>query len=265
MIKILKIFVTSVIIVVSATGRLIADSFDDYLLALSDLTENDPRPSVGMVASGFGASTYQFFAAASYSDRDLQTKQEDDNDGSIVIGLGLGDPSASFGTEVSLGITSVSTGFWGDGKFADEGNVNLKFHKSIKPLFREKNSSISIGASNLSGWGSTVDNPTNFYLAYSSINYIGQFDEYGLAYTLGYGTAVSNAETSGDLFGGFGIGRHNYSTSISFIGEEIHFSGNWYVPYFKGVVASFSKANIFNVSGNIRSIVSLGYSFQIGS
>ena len=247
------------------SSQVTADSFDDYLLALSTLTENEPRPSIGMVASGFGASQFQAFAAASYSDRDLQTDADNDDDGSIVIGLGFGDPSTSFGTEVSLGITSVSTSLWGDGKFADEGNVNLKIHKRIEPLFDEKHASVSIGASNLSGWGSTVDNPTNLYFAYSSMDNIGKFNQYGTAYTLGYGTGVSDEETSGDLFGGIGIGRHDYSISLSFIGEEIHFSGNWYVPYFDGIVASFSKADIFNISGNIRNILSLGYSFEIGN
>lgn len=246
------------------TAKLAAESFDDYVLVLSVLTESEPRPSVGMVASGFGAAKYQAFAAASYSDIDLQTEAENDDDGSIVMGFGFGDPSTSFSTEVSLGITSVSTGLWGDGKFADEGNVNVKIHKRIEPLFGEKQSSVSIGASNLTGWGGTVENPTNFYTAYSSLTDAGRLSQYGLAYTLGYGTGVSDAETSGDLFGGIGVGRHNYSTSLSFIGEEIHFSGNWYVPYFDGLVVSYSKADIFNVSGNVRNIVSLGYSFEMG-
>ena len=259
-----KWFVWVSLLVPFFSSSLRADSVDDYTRALSVLTENEPRPSVGMVASGFGAANYQVFAAASYSDVDLQTEAENDDDGSIVIGFGLGDPSTSFATEVSLGITSVSTGWWGDGKFADEGNLNVKIHKRIEPLFGEKQSSVSIGASNLTGWGGTVENPTNVYIAYSSLNEAGRLSQYGLAYTLGYGTGVSDEETSGDLFGGIGVGRHNYSTSLSFIGEKIHFSGNWYVPYFDGLVVSFSKADIFNVSGDRRNIVSLGYSFGIG-
>jgi len=264
MLNIIRLVVTFAITSLCFTAKLAAESFDDYVLALSVLTENEPRPSVGMVASGFGAAKGQAFAAASYSDVDLQTEAENDDDGSIVIGFGLGDPSTSLATEVSLGITSVSTGLWGDGKFADEGNVNVKIHKRIEPLFGEKQSSVSIGASNLTGWGATVENPTNVYIAYSSLNDAGRLSQYGLAYTLGYGTGVSDAETSGDLFGGIGVGRHNYSTSLSFIGDEIHFSSNWYVPYFDGLVVSYSKADIFNVSGDVRNIVSLGYSFEMG-
>jgi hypothetical protein len=75
---------------------------------------------------------------------------------------------------------------------------------------------------------------------------------------------VSGGERTGDFFGGIAIGRHDYSTSLSFIGDENHISGSWYVPYVDGLVISFSKADIFNVSGDRRNIVSLGYSFGIG-
>jgi len=96
----------------------LASDFSSYKNALQILVEPEPRPSVGLVASGFGASGNSFFAAASYTDRDEQTDGNDD-DGSIIVGAGFGDPIDAVGVEVSLGLTSVSTSLWGDGKFAD--------------------------------------------------------------------------------------------------------------------------------------------------
>ena len=73
----------------------------------------------------------------SYSDYDLQTEVAGDDDGSIMFGMGFGDPAVSIGGEVTVAITSVSTGLWGDGKFADEGNVSVKIHKHVSPLLKE--------------------------------------------------------------------------------------------------------------------------------
>ena len=89
---------------------------DRYLTALKIYTERQPTASVANLASGYGMPGGTGFVAVSYSNRDLQTDAVDDDDGSMVIGLGLGDPLTSVGVEASLGITSVSTKFWGDGE-----------------------------------------------------------------------------------------------------------------------------------------------------
>ena len=91
------------------------------------------------------------FTAVSYSDKDLQTNLDNDDDGSIVLGMGFGDAEQSYGIEAAVGLTSVST-YWGDGKFADEGNFNLKLHKFIAPQLYGNSASVALGASNLMGW-----------------------------------------------------------------------------------------------------------------
>ena len=35
------------------------------------------------------------------------------------------------------------------------------------------------------------------------------------------------------LFGGFSIARSDYSGSLSFINDEVHFSATWYIPNFR--------------------------------
>lgn len=237
-----------------------AEDFATYKKALGLLAETLPRPSVGLVASGFGASSGQRFLGISYTDRDEQTDGSD-NDGSIIVGMGFGDPVTSIGTEVSIGITSVSTSLWGDGNFADEGNINVKFHREISLPQPFGRSSVAFGVSNLAGWGAPKDNPMNFYTALSASQALGKYAQYGALYTLGYGTAVSDAETSGDLFGGIGVGRSSYSMSMSFIGSNLHLTGNWYPSFVKNAVVSYTRSDFTNNSGLERNIISLGLSF----
>ena len=253
-------FLASSVVVCIATGAL-AELPNNYVNALNILIEPDARPTVSNVASGFGASGGQKFLAVSYTDQDLQTLEPGDDDGSIIIGTGFGDPSESVGVEIALGITSVSSPFWGDGKFGDEGNLNLKLHKYLGSSVLGEISSVSFGASNLVGWGATQDIPTNLYLAYSEIDFVGQFSQYGIAYTIGYGTSVASGEKEAGLFGGIGLARSNYNASISFIDESVHYSATWYMPYLRGTSVTYTYAR--NNSENIpnQNILSLGYSF----
>jgi len=238
----------------------VVSEYEDYFKKLKMLTISDPKPSVANIAGGFGAPKGLVYAAISYSDFDLQTNDRDDDDGSIALGLGLGDPINSIGTEITVGITSVSTSLWGDGKFADEGNISVKFHRRVKPIFNGNVASISLGASNVAGWGSTTENPVNFYGAFSEQVNFGSYKQFGLAYTLGYGSAVSDTETQGDLFGGFAFGYDDYSVSLSAIGRETHISGTYYIPYLQGVGLSLTQADAFNNMNSKRMILTLSIS-----
>ena len=239
-----------------------ADSFTEYNSLLNKITLSEPRASVANIASGFGASSGQAYASVSYSDYDLQTEVEGDDDGSIMFGMGFGDPSVSIGGEVTVAITSVSTGLWGDGKFADEGNVSVKIHKHVSPLLQEGLASISIGASNVTGWGATTDNPVNSYLAYTAQDRFGEFQEYAFAYTLGYGTAVAGLEDKGDWFLGAAIGYDDYSVSIANIGTETHISGSYFPAMLPGASMTLSRADAFNENNSERFILTLGYAFN---
>lgn len=247
------------------TGNAVASDYQDYFRALQILQEPRPRAAVSSVASGFGAAANSWYVAASYSDQDLQTNVEGDDDGSIVVGAGLGNPKENFGYEVAVGITSVSTPWWGDGKFADEGNLNLKVHKEIAPFLSVKAASLAVGASNILGWGGTTEIPTNYYIAYSEKFTFGEFDHYGASTSIGYGTSVSDGESSADLFGGVGIARSNYNGSLSFIGNEAHLSITWYVPKSSGLAITLTRADVFNQKNTQRNILSIGYAFSLGA
>ena len=245
-----------------ATGA-VADSFENYAASLKLLSLSDPKPAVANIAGGFGAGAGLFYAAVSYSDYDLQTKDRSDDDASIALGLGLGDPVNSLGGEITIGLTSVSTSLWGDGKFADEGNISGKVHKRVTPVFGGNAASVALGASNLAGWGSTKENPTNYYGAYSEQKNFGSFMQYGLAYTLGYGSAVSDTETKGDAFAGVAIGYDDYSFSLSQIGKESHLATTLYFPQLPGFGVTIAQADAFNELQSKRLIISLSISKQL--
>ena len=255
--------VIAVLAMMGSNAVVAETTFEQYSKNLKLLTLSDPKPAVANIAGGFGAGHGLFYAAVSYSDYDLQTKDHDDDDGSIAFGLGLGDPVNSLGGEITIGLTSVSTSLWGDGKFADEGNVSGKVHKRVTPVFGGNAASVALGASNLAGWGSTKENPTNYYGAYSEQKNFGSFKQYGLAYTLGYGSAVSDTETKGDAFAGVAIGYDDYSFSLSQIGKETHIATTLYFPQFPGFGVTIAQADALNELQTKRLIVSLSISKQL--
>ena len=71
-----------------ASSQAVSGDFLKFKEAINALTAPPPRPSVSVIASGFGASKGDVFAAVSYSDQDLQTNAEGDDDGSIILGFG---------------------------------------------------------------------------------------------------------------------------------------------------------------------------------
>lgn len=247
----------------STTTAAVSDTLDHRQL-LEILSEPEAHPSVIAVASGFGASAGQVFATVSYTDKDQQTKRDGDDDGSIALGFGFGDPDKSVGFELAIGITSVSSPWWGDGKFGDEGNTNIKVHRRFNPTILNGTSSASFGISNLWGWGGTKEIPQNLYLAYTEQGYFGRFNEYGASITAGYGTNVANGENDSSFFGGIAVARSQINTSISFIGDEIYYSGSFHPVIYPNLSITYSRAV---PAGNIssgRNILSLGHSFVIG-
>lgn len=255
---------TCTVYVCALTTAASADTFTEYVRNLKLLSVSDPKPVVANIASGFGANDGVFYAAVSYSNFDTQTNIEGDDDGSIAFGLGLGDAASSVGGEVTIGITSVSTSLWGDGKFADEGNVSVKAHKLVAPILGGHAASVSVGASNVAGWGSTTDNPVNAYIAFSEQQNFGKYKQFGLAYTLGVGSAVSGNETEPDIFAGIGLGYDDWSISASQIGRESHVGFTYFIPYFQNVAVSVTQADAFDELSSKRIISTLSYSTQIG-
>lgn len=238
------------------------DEYGRYARYLGLLTLSDPKPAVANVAGGFGASQGTVFGAVSYTNFDQQTRVKGDDDGSMAFGFGFGDPH-TIAAELTIGITSVSTGWWGDGRFADEGNVSLKLHRHVPALILGQSASMAIGAGNVAGWGATRHNPTNYFVAYSERAYFGDFEQYGLMYSFGYGTGVSNLETSSDIFYGVGVGYDDYNVSLSQIGSETHVTGMLFFPKRPEFGIALTLADALDKIDSRRMILTLSYAAKL--
>ena len=236
-------------------------SYEQYLNELNRLSEyRMPKAGVAGISSGFGAANNAVFSAISYTNHDTQTGGADD-DGSIAFGIGLGDPTEGLAAELTIGITSVSTNYWGDGKFGDEGNISLKVHRQLAaPNFADA-ASLSVGISNLTGWGGTTELPQNVHMSYSLLNYFGSYDEQAIMATFGFGTAVADVETTGSMFYGIGYGSSDYSVSISSPGRELWLGANWYPRSIKGVSLGVSLADFNDEYNRQRTILTIGKSW----
>lgn len=238
------------------------EEYAQYTRYLDVLALSDPKPAVANIAGGFGAAQGTVFAAVSYTNYDLQTQVTGDNDGSIAVGIGFGDPN-NIAAELTIAITSVSTGLWGDGRFADEGNLSVKLHRYVPGLLQGQAASMSVGASNFAGWGATRENPTNYFVAYSERAYFGEFDQYGLMYSVGYGTGVSNLETTSDVFYGIGIGYDDYNVSLSQIGSETHITGMLFFPKRPELAVAITQADAFDQEDSRRIILTVSYATKL--
>ena len=180
--------------------------------------------SIG-VPSGFGASSGMLFGWVDYTNFDPYTGIEGDDDGSMGLGFGLGDPAETIGLEVSVSITSVSTGWWGDGVFGDEGSLNLKVHRYVPGLAFASYASLSFGLDNIVGWGDeTEEYPVNAYVAYSQVSDIQLGNQLlPLDITVGYGSATADFGTEPGAFASLGLGlTPSLSAALSRYGDEMN-------------------------------------------
>jgi hypothetical protein len=217
------------------------------------------------VQSGFGAQLGDVFGTIAFTNLDPNTGVSGDEDGSIGLGFGLGDPSNGFATEIVIGITSVSTVLWGDGRFADEGNLNLKFHRYVDGFPGARYASLAIGVDNLAGWGTTKDYPANVYLAYSQVSdwEIGG-STLPLDVTLGYGSAVAGLGREPGAFASVGAGiTPELSAGLGWIDDEFNFGIVYFPVFWRDVSLGATYADTFDETrGGGRLILSLSALFS---
>lgn len=249
----------------STQGALAQDAAQDYLTALDRLVKPEPKPvSIG-VPSGFGASGGLIFGAVAYTDQDPNTGVKNDADGSIALGVGLGDPVDGIALEAVLGITSVSTSFWGDGRFGDEGNLSLKVHKRIAGLPGADSASVALGIGNVAGWGGTRDLPTSVSLAYSQVNSLHLFGTILPSnLTVGYSSAISDVDREPGAFASFGLGlTSQFSAGFGWVGDELQVGAVYFPDFFpmSSLALTYADATRRN-SDSGRLIVSLNFAFD---
>jgi hypothetical protein len=236
-----------------------------YMELIEKLLEPEPKAiSVG-VPSGFGASGGLVFVSAAYTNQDPNTGLANDEDGSIAFGFGYGNPHAEGAVEIVVGITSVSTFAWGDGRFGDEGNLGLKFHRQVQGLPGAQAASLAFGVGNLVGWGSTQDLPKNTYLAFSQISDISAGASIiPVNLTLGWGSAISSVDRDPGWFASVGGGiTPDLSVAIAWLGDEVQVGAVFFPRFMSDASAAITYADATHLNSDSgRIIVSVSYAFD---
>lgn len=137
----------------------------------------------------------------------------DETDGSMAVGFGLGNAQDSVGVQATLNITSLKD------DFADTGYLTLKFSRALTNTLYA-----GLEVSHLAGWGdaSDVDPNAKIMLTWFSLLSIGGAS-YPIIVTAGVGENMRWDETEAKTaaFAGIGIGlTEHFAASIAYTGED---------------------------------------------
>jgi len=177
---------------------------------LEDLTPlvdtRPPHPSPGTTfgtPTGYGANWRQAFVGTSGI---IDFGGVGRTDGSFSVGTGFGNSTSSVGVEVSMSVTSVSAG-----DFGDSGSLGIKIHKIIP---NTGGLGLAIGWSNALDWGDTTDAPESIYGVASKTFSLrpGRTNRLPLSASLGVGTgsfrstgAIAAGDNDPNLFASLGV------------------------------------------------------------
>ena len=183
---------------------------EDLKQLLNDLTPlvdtRKPWPTPGTTfgtPTGYGANWRQAFVGGSGA---LDFGGAGRTDGSFSVGAGFGDSVKSLGAEVSMSVTSVSAG-----DFGDSGSFGLKLHKIIP---NTGGLGLAVGWSNALDWGDPGDAPETIYGAASKTFTLrpNNSNRMPLSVSLGVGTggfrstgAIAAGDNAPNVFGSLGV------------------------------------------------------------
>lgn len=183
---------------------------EDLQQLLNDLTPlvdtRRPRPTPGTTfgtPTGYGANWRQAFVGGSGI---VDFGGVGRTDGSFSVGAGFGDSVNSLGAEVSMSVTSVSAG-----DFGDSGSFGLKLHKIIP---NTGGLGLALGWSNALDWGDTADAPETIYGVASKTFALrpNNSNRMPLSVSLGMGTggfrstgAIAAGDNDPNIFGSLGV------------------------------------------------------------
>ncbi|TDK46855.1 hypothetical protein [Antarcticimicrobium luteum] len=142
-------------------------------------------------------------------------------DGSLALGLGLGDAERALGFQLTANLTSLTNAFGDSGYF--EAKVSRLVSSGDTPLY------LGAQVEGLAKWGQASTVPTRGRIMatwFPDLSAGG--DLFPLMVTVGYGTHLRNARTDPGVFGGVGIGvNRNLGLSAAWTGETLDLGASW--------------------------------------
>lgn len=161
----------------------------------------------------------------------------DDWDGSLALGMGMGDADRTLGAQLTAHVTSL------EDDFGDSGYFSLRLSR----LISDTATPVYLGAEveGLAKWGDAKPNPTSGKVM---VTWFPTFETsggaiYPLMFTVGYGSHLRNGLTDPAPFFGAGIGlTRNFGASVSWTGDTVDI----------GTSLVFEELKGFNVSAEIN-------------
>ncbi|WP_372893783.1 hypothetical protein [Rhodosalinus sp.] len=207
----------------SARGQVSEDDGRDKLLTLVGI------PSATVAPHG---SAY-----LSLSGADRRSATNDDPDGAMSLGIGLGNAEESLGVQLSATVTSMTESFGDSGYFAVKASRRL--HASPRAL-----TYLGLSVDRIAEWGD-VDEDVRADLTLSTFTRVG--DDNPLMVSLGVGTNRRDDETEAGLFGGVGIGlTPNFGASLAWTGETVTLGSSFRVEGLDNVYFSVALEDAFD-------------------
>jgi hypothetical protein len=186
------------------------EQYADYMELFQPLP---PATNYG-VNPGFGMSRGTLAFSGSYTDEGATSGNDDD--GSIGMAIGLGDPNESIGVDLTMGILSTALS-----DFGEDGTLGVKLHRRFGGLVDGGVSSVAVGVSRAARWGSADATDPNYYGAFSTLIPTPNGGPATMV-TVGYGSNADEGGTSEGIYGGVGVGWNQHlNTSVSWTSEQM--------------------------------------------
>lgn len=192
---------------------------DAELLDLLARIEARRRPFPDRVATlgiptGFGAPRGLAFASAALTDR-RDRGRAGDWDGSLAIGIGLGDATRWIGITPVIEITSVTPNHFGS-----SGKLGVKLSRRFA-LGGTWMGSASLDLHNLLTWGDSTALDPEAGVSVSAIRPADAAFGFPLLLSAGYGSGVSRIGADPGGFAGVGIGlTESFGVNLGWYGDE---------------------------------------------
>lgn len=196
------------------------------------------------------------FAALSLTNK--RAPGDNSNDGSAVLGFGLGDAENSVGVQLNAHITSLTD------DFGDSGYLSIKASRRLSAGQSPVYGSLIFGQ--LANWGDANPRDANFSAAitrFTWVNNEGSGRAYPLMMTLGAGTDLRNNDTDPGVFAGIGVGlSENMSASLAWTGESVTVGTGFKIRGLDDIGFGLAIDDALNQVDNRRLILSIGYRFN---
>ena len=196
------------------------------------------------------------FAALSLTNK--RAPGDNSNDGSAILGFGLGDAENSVGVQLNAHITSLTD------DFGDSGYLSIKASRRLAAGPSPVYGSLMFGQ--LANWGDANPRDVTFSAAitrFSWANTDGAGRAYPLMMTLGAGTDLRNNDTDPGVFAGIGVGlSETMSASLAWTGESVTVGTGFKIRGLDDIGFGLSVDDAFNQVDNRRLIFSIGYRFN---